>query len=370
MSGYGAVGQSDPAHGLGERDASFLPDFLSEFMEGSGDNDTTRREPREGRFLGNRIQIKVSPESWRFIAYVSFWLMCSFAILMTKVFVGPALAAGPPDGSTCPPFEPDGKGFDITTNSHLNRELGYNNVRTFLFNRPIRRRSRLFPQRTNSSLFLQICVNWDYTPSREFTAMLYPLFEYSLLLYICLDFTNSAISYKKGYVSARYWTIAKIFFPIQVVLCAWFRMIFVILAYVNVQGHTAGFLGLQTALAMVAITNVFYIVETKTTYGFLGGAKGTRIAALVYLYGDLVISAIKIYLTCHLVISGSYPLWTMSPSGVLGKNFGQVIDMIWMLFNAILPLFISYVRAKSEKALVFEIDLPLPDSLFVTDTTA
>lgn len=199
--------------------------------------------------------------------------------------------------------------------------------------------------------------------------MVYPLFEYSLLLYICLDFTNSAISYKKGYVSARYWTIAKFFFPIQVVLCAWFRMIFVILVYVNVQGHTAGFLGLQTALAMVAITNVFYIVETKTTYGFLGGVKGTRIAALVYLYGDMVISAIKIFLTVHLVIAGSYPLWATSSSGISGQSIGQVIDIIWMLFNAILPVFISYVRAKTEKALVIEIDLPLPDSLFVTEAS-
>jgi hypothetical protein len=216
---------------------------------------------------------------------------------------------------------------------------------------------------------LQICVNWDYTPSRELTAMVYPLFEYSLLIYIFLDFVNSAISYKKGYVSARYWTIAKIFFPIQVVLCAWFRMIFVVLAYVNVNGHTAGFLGLQVALAMVAISNVMYILETKPTYGFLGGAKGTRIAALVYLFGDLGIIAIKILLTVNIVISGSYPIWSTAPSGVPGYNIAEIVDVIWMLFNAVLPMFISYVRAKSEKALVFEIDLPLPDSLFETETT-
>jgi hypothetical protein len=227
-----------------------------------------------------------------------------------------------------------------------------------------------FTQWTNFSRLLQICVNWDYTPSRELTAMVYPLFEYSLLIYICLDFVNSAISYKKGYVSARYWTIAKIFFPIQVVLCAWFRMIFVVLAYVNVQGHTAGFLGLQVALAMVAITNVLYILETKPTYGFLGGAKGTRIAALVYIFGDLGIIAIKIFLTGHIVILGGYPVWSTSPSGVPGYNIAEIVDVIWMIFNAVLPMFISYVRAKSEKALVFEIDLPLPDSLFETETAA
>lgn len=119
--------------------ANFIPNALYNFMEGSGDN-TTRREPREGRLLGNRIQIKVSPESWRFIAYI------------TKIFVSPALALGSPDGSTCPPFEPDGIGFDVATNSHLYCELGYNNVHIFLFkNRLIQRRSQLYSQHSTVS---------------------------------------------------------------------------------------------------------------------------------------------------------------------------------------------------------------------------
>jgi hypothetical protein len=134
MSEYGAVIQSDPSdpsNEHGERDVTFFPDFFSAFMEGSGDNNTTKREQREERVLGNRIRIKVSPESWRFIAYLFFWLMCIFAITMTKLFVAPALAAGPSDGSTCPPFELDGKGFNVATDSHLNRKFGFNNVCTF-----------------------------------------------------------------------------------------------------------------------------------------------------------------------------------------------------------------------------------------------
>lgn len=191
--------------------------------------------------------------------------------------------------------------------------------------------------------------------------MVYPLFEYSLLIYIFLDFTNSAISYKKGYVSKQFWTMAKIFFPIQVVLCAWFRMIFVMLAYVNVQGHTAGFLGLQVALVMVALTNVYYILETKVCYKFLGGLKGTRVWGRVYLVGDLLVSAIKIYLTAFVVVSGSYPEWAKSE--FLGKNVGQVIDIVWMIFNAVLPVFISFMRAKSEKPLTITINLaPAPSS--------
>lgn len=67
-------------------------------------------------------------------------------------------------------------------------------------------------------------------------------------------------------------------------------------AYENVQGHTAGFLGLQIALAIVATLNVAYVVETKVYYSFLGGISGTRNAARFYLYSNMVVSGIKLYL--------------------------------------------------------------------------
>jgi hypothetical protein len=220
---------------------------------------------------------------------------------------------------------------------------------------------------TNPSFFgLQICTNWDYTPSRELTAMVYPLYEYSLLLYIILDFLVVAISYKKGYLSPRYWNVAKFIFPFLLILCAWFRMIFVVEAYSNVQGHTAGFLGLQIALTTVAILNTAYVLETETSYSFLGGLKGTRIAAYIYIVGDLIISGTKVYLSAFIVFGMGlqngdiYPRWALeqaTPTMVVG----QVVDLIWMFFNAILPLFISFLRSKSEPPLKFTIDLDKPN---------
>ena len=65
--------------------------------------------------------------------------------------------------------------------------------------------------------------------------MVHPLFEHSLLLYL----------------SARYWRAAHIVFPFQIILCTWVRIIFVIVAYENVRGHTAGFLGLQIVIVTV-----------------------------------------------------------------------------------------------------------------------
>ena len=208
-------------------------------------------------------------------------------------------------------------------------------------------------------IFFQICSNWDYSPSREITALVYPLFEYTLLMYLVADFTNVTIAYKKGWVSKRFWRIFLCLFPIMILFCSWFRMIFVILAYENVRGHTAGFIGLQLVLMMVACLNVFYISETKIEYEFLGGRQGTRICALAYLFCALGVSAIKLYLDSNVVLGFPYPEWGLKHVGE-SMVVGQVVDMIWMLFNAVLPLFIAYVRARSEKPLEITIDLQPP----------
>lgn len=188
--------------------------------------------------------------------------------------------------------------------------------------------------------------------------MIYPIFEYSLLIYIILDFINTMVSYKKGYVGRGYWIMSCIFLPIQIVLCAWFRMIFIILAYVNVAGHTAGFLGLQICLIMVAMSNAIFVVETKVSYPFLGGIKGTKNVAYAYLTGDLIIGIIKVYLSGFVVLTGGYPEFAKAASGIPGRNVGQMIDLVWMIFNAILPVVISYIRSKSEAPLTFTVTLP------------
>lgn len=78
------------------------------------------------------IQFSIRPEMCRFVAYLLFWAMCLCAKLVTTVITGPRLSVGPADGNTCPPFEPQGQGFDIDTNSHLYRKFGFNNVSNFV----------------------------------------------------------------------------------------------------------------------------------------------------------------------------------------------------------------------------------------------
>jgi hypothetical protein len=147
----------------------------------------------------------------------------------------------------------------------------------------------------------------------------------------------------------------------MIIFSSWFRLIFVIIAYENVAGHTFGFLMLQLVLIAVACLNVWFIVEAGIEYKFLGGPK-TKYVAFVYLFSNLVIGAIKIYLTTYVVLTASYPSWANTPlSGRDGGMVpGQLIDYIWMIFNALIPFILSYVRSRSERPLEVTVDFKLP----------
>lgn len=276
------------------------------------------------------FSLHVESESWRFYAYLFFWGMCAFAIFLARVVVKPILLDGPADGSTCPPYSRDdptlgvspGKGFNIDTQSHLMELFGYNNI----------------------------CVHWDYSPSRELTAMVYPLFEYSLIVYLVLDFVVTKLAYQRGELSDWFYKVSKIMLGINIFLCSQFRMIFVCLAYINVKHHTAGFLGLQVALMFVALSNTYYIIDSKVAYKALGGLKNTRMLAIAYLIGDIFISFFKIKSSIYAVQVGMGAAWTLAPSGIAGKNVGEVLDLVWMIFNAVIPLAISYFRKTHDEA--------------------
>ena len=71
--------------------------------------------------------------------------------------------------------------------------------------------------------FNNICVNWDYSPSRELTAMVYPAYEYSLLLYTVLKFVENYLAHLRGELSEWFWMLIKIMFPISILFITQFR---------------------------------------------------------------------------------------------------------------------------------------------------
>ena len=98
----------------------------------------------------------------------------------------------------------------------------------------------------------------DYSPATEVTAMFYPLVEIPLVLYIVLNFLRVRECFRAGQMSVLRYAVIACFLPVEVVLILWFRMIFVVHAFDDVQGHTLGFHGLMIALCLVSVQNYLY----------------------------------------------------------------------------------------------------------------
>ena len=102
------------------------------------------------------------------------------------------LTEGNPDR---PRLAQPGEGFDFYTQNHLRERFGFSNI----------------------------CTNWDYSPSRELTGMIYPIFEYALMIYLVLDFINTKLAYQRGELTEWFWIFSKIVFPVNVFLGTQFR---------------------------------------------------------------------------------------------------------------------------------------------------
>jgi len=295
----------------------------------------------------NSWKTTVSVEKWRCIAYGFFWTMCLFALTMTKLFVVDYLKAGPdPDlpieKQGCGPFNREdvrefgvglGEGFNYTTQSHLIELFGFGNI----------------------------CTAWDYSPSRELTALYFPLFEYSLVIYLVLDIANTYLTRQRGEISEAFWNFSKTVGMINIALCICFRMIFVCIAYEEPAKHTAGFLGLQVALILVAIQNTLYVIMTGQSYPTVGlSSSTTAVLAKIYLFLLSCISAVKVAATVYIVLNGVGPAFYKKDSPIPGQCVGQIVDKIWMIFNAVLPMCIAFIRMKNEDPLTIEISMPTP----------
>jgi hypothetical protein len=148
-----------------------------------------------------------------------------------------------------------GQGFDFKTQTHLQENFGFSNI----------------------------CTNWDCSPARELTAMVCPVFEHPLIVHLCFDFLATALACKRGELTEWFWKFSKITFPVCIILCSQFRVIFACIAHGNVKQHTAGFLGLQIALMLVALQNSLFIWDAEIIYKQLGSdVKNTRRALVTF----------------------------------------------------------------------------------------
>jgi len=262
----------------------------------------------------------IQVEKFRLYAYISFWGMCLFAIIMTRLTVANTL--GP-----CPLTE----GAEPTYGLHCSVLMA-----TFGFN--------------------NICVNWDYSPAREATAMVYPIFEYLLIAYIIVDYLQIVNDYDNDRVSAGIKKSANILLWLKIVLIAWFRMIFVCTVLgedipifgfelKSVVAHTLGFFGMQFGLILIAFQNVVYIYYKGVSMWGMSTDLTMKMAAL-YLVTLFVITCLKISWASSIFMYGTP--W-------ISGGWPKFFDRTWMLLAAFMPLLFAAHGIKTEPNMTIQI---------------
>jgi len=263
--------------------------------------------------------LTIQVEKLRLISYFGFWGFVAFSVIVSKITVFPYMS--------CVIDGVDKFGTDCTD---LKRVFGFNNI----------------------------CINWDYAPSVQLTGMVYPIFEYSFLLYILLDYCQIKNDMLNGIFPAQKAKLMKTMFWIKVVLVAWFRMIFICkvtdgpiiigaLEIPAVVAHTLGFWGLQWGLVLVAFENVLYLTYRKQGMWCFSPESTVKLA---YLYLTLLASltALKFIWSASIFASE-----TSTP--IIPNSVARYFDRGWMILAAVCPIFFALNGMKKDPPMVITI---------------
>ena len=261
-------------------------------LDGVGSEETVPTPPPA-------VRLQVHPEALRLVAYGAFWAMVLFAIVMHSLFV---------------------RGVDMD-DTPLVRLFGYNNI----------------------------CIYWDYTPSRELTALFYPLVEFPLLAYVVLNWLQVRQSYRQGAAPKWLYRLSSALLPVKLVLLSWFRMVFVVIAFEDTKGHTLGFQGLQLSLVLVALQDVLYMEALRIAWPRVG-RKLTRALHWAYFAALTLVTFLKLLIVLTLFYA-SAPV--VDPKTSSGATFCQILDRLWMLLAAVLPVALAELERHSEPGLYF-----------------
>lgn len=133
--------------------------------------------------------------------------------------------------------------------------------------------------------------------------------------------------------------------------------IFVNIAYMNVQAHTAGYAGLQVCLFLVTFQNVLFILDTGIAYNFFcdrcGGPskrrRNTKMLSILYLIATSIVFAAQSGVTFYFVLLGRLP--SVASTEIVpgtGTTIMTVLSKLGMVFIAVIPVYISYKRSKAD----------------------
>lgn len=265
---------------------------------------------REKRSAQRAVSFEIQPEFLRMVTYGMFWFMVGCAMLFHRFLVLPKGADSCTAGETCL-FPVDMKDTPLT------RAFGYNNV----------------------------CINWDYSPSRELTAMIYPFVEYPLIAYAVLDYIQIYRDYLDKELPSWFFKLATGALPIKILLLSWFRMIFVFDSFRNTAFHTLPFQGLQVSLVLVAVQNSLYWTTHKSPlYVKQLGQAWTHRLIWAYVACLLAVTAFKI--TVVTSIFANKPILDIHDD--FSASLCAFADRAWMFLAAVVPFFLAAYERRIE----------------------
>jgi hypothetical protein len=199
-------------------------------------------------------------------------------------------------------------------------------------------------------------VFWDYSPAKEATALVYPLFEYLVIAYVIATYLQTTNNFHNNKLSAHIRKSSQIFLFLKIVLISWFRMIFVCSVLADpipifgtilapATAHTLGFLGMQFALIIIAFEDLIYIhYKGVSMWGM--SVDVTKKTVVVYFAIFFITTCLKISLASSLFINGD--LW-------LSGSWPQIFDRAWMVLAGFMPLLFSVHGIKNEPEIMIQI---------------
>lgn len=228
----------------------------------------------------------IDPEFFRFVGYVNFWIMVAISIIVTKATVV------------------------IPSPNPLEEIFGYTNI----------------------------CIYFDYDPARVVASMLYPLVEFSLVLYVVTNWYAAKDTFRcQGEYAYIIFSLATF---VEVVAIAWFRMVFVVRVFTDVVGHTLPFIGLMIALSMIAIQNTIYynLLNAKTQWKCVGWFDNFKQYFGILAWGYTILlfigTAIKVIFTTAVFLG--HPIIPIGSPGQVATE--ETIDYLWMILAAVMPM--------------------------------
>jgi hypothetical protein len=199
-------------------------------------------------------------------------------------------------------------------------------------------------------------VIWDYSPAKEATALVYPVFEYLLIAYVIVTYLQTTNNFHNKKLSARIRKLSQIFLFFKIVLISWFRMIFVCSIQADpipifgtmlapAIAHSLGFFGMQFALIIVAFEDLIYIhYKGVSMWGM--SVNLTKKMVVVYFVIFFITTFLKISWALSVFINGDP--W-------ISGSWPQIFDRAWMVLAGLMPLLFSVHGIRNEPEIMIQI---------------